>query len=177
MGASRKKSKNIEVNEKIYHDTEKLLKKYRDVVWSVEASVMQAKINFELEFDCEIDEFLGMAYSAGADLSGTDIEAHIRSIERSRKMLKIVDNAVDVMRRKHKSGEVYYWVLYYTYLSEQEQKNIVDVLEKVGDAIGAVSCKTYYTRRHEAVNCLSTILWGYTSKDCNPIIRSFLDSK
>ena len=30
----------------LYHNTELLLKKYRDVVWSIEASVMQARINF-----------------------------------------------------------------------------------------------------------------------------------
>ena len=58
-----KKNKNekaLSRHELLYHNTEKLLKKYRDVVWSVEASTLQAKINFELEFECGIDEFLEM---------------------------------------------------------------------------------------------------------------------
>lgn len=33
-----------------YHDTWQLLKKYRDVVWSLELSVQQLKKQFELEY-------------------------------------------------------------------------------------------------------------------------------
>ena len=68
------------VNEKmtreeyLYHNTELLLKKYRDVVWSIEVSAMQAQISFELEMDCKLEEFLEMSYAAGADLSGTNIQ-------------------------------------------------------------------------------------------------------
>ena len=175
MAKIKKKANSKEKTEKIYHDTEKLLKKYRDVVWSIEASVMQAKINFELEFESGIDEFLGMAYLAGADLTGTDIESHIRSIDRSRKMLKIIDNSVEVMRFKHKNGENYYWILYYTYLSEHALNSLDDILERLADPLGSISSKTYYRKRREAIDCLSTLLWGYTSKNCNPIVQSFLD--
>lgn len=34
----------------LYHDTWKLLKKYRDVVWSLELSVQQVRNRFEIEF-------------------------------------------------------------------------------------------------------------------------------
>ena len=33
-----------------YHDTWRLLKKYRDVVWSLELSVQQLKKQFEVEY-------------------------------------------------------------------------------------------------------------------------------
>lgn len=36
----------------LYHNTEMLLKKYRDVVWSIEVSAIQAQMSFELEMDC-----------------------------------------------------------------------------------------------------------------------------
>ena len=171
-----KKDSEMTREEYLYHNTEKLLKCYRGVVWAVEASMLQAKINFELEFECEIDEFLDMSYAAGADLSGTDIEDHARSIERSRKMLRIMENAIDVMRRKHKYGEIYYWILFYTYLSEQEPRNADTILDQLCSMLPPMSWKTYYRRRKEAIQCLSSILWGYTSKDCNKLVNEFLSS-
>ena len=59
-----------------YHDTWRLLKKYRDVVWSMELSVQQVKKEFEIEYGTSIDAFLESVYLAGADLGGTQIENH-----------------------------------------------------------------------------------------------------
>lgn len=85
-----------------YHDTWKLLKRYRDVVWSMELSVQQLKTQFKVEYGSSIEEFLESVYLAGADLSGTQIEDHARCIERSNKMLTLVTNAVDLLRTRHK---------------------------------------------------------------------------
>ena len=41
-----------------YHDTWKLLKKYRDVTWSLEVSVRQVKNQFRIDYDCSIEDFL-----------------------------------------------------------------------------------------------------------------------
>ena len=69
-----------------YHDTWKLLKKYRDVTWSLEVSVRQVKNQFRIDYDCSIEDFLDSIYMAGADLGGTIIEVlrpHIRDISSS----------------------------------------------------------------------------------------------
>lgn len=87
----------------LYHSTWKLLKNYRDVVWSLELAVQQVRCSFEAEFGESIEDFLDSLYLAGADLAGTQIENHARSIERSRKMLRIVDSAVALLRNKHKN--------------------------------------------------------------------------
>lgn len=97
-----------------YHDTYRLLKKYRDVTWSLELSVQQVKKEFEIEFGSSIEGFLESAYLAGADLGGTKIENHARCIERSNQMLKLLNNAVELLHTHHKNGETYYWILYYT---------------------------------------------------------------
>ena len=81
----------------------------------MELSVQQLKTQFKVEYGSSIDEFLESVYLAGADLSGTQIEDHARCIERSNKMLTLVTNAVDLLRTRHKNGETYYWILYYTY--------------------------------------------------------------
>lgn len=101
----------------LYHDTWKLLKKYRDVVWSLELSVQHVRTKFEIEYGTSIEDFLDSVYLAGADLAGSDIEHHAKCIERSHKMLKLLDSAVELLRTKHKNGEAYYWLLYYSFLS------------------------------------------------------------
>lgn len=90
-----------------YHDTWRLLKKYRDVTWSLELSIRQVKNQFRIDYDCSIEDFLESIYMAGADLGGTDIENHARCIERSYKMLTLLENSVNLLRTHHQSGEVY----------------------------------------------------------------------
>ena len=123
--------KKLTKDEYLYHNTEILLKKYRDVVWSIEVSAVQAQINFEIEMDCKLDEFLDMAYSAGMDVSGTKIQEQIRTLERNKKMLEIIDAAVNVLRKKQLEGEIYYWIIYYTYLSDKPMKRVEDIIVKV----------------------------------------------
>ena len=45
----------------LYHDTWKLLKKYRDVVWSLELSVQHVRTKFEIEYGTSIEDFLDSA--------------------------------------------------------------------------------------------------------------------
>ena len=115
----------------LYHDTWKLLKKYRDVVWSLEISVQHVRAKFEIEYGTSIEEFLDSVYLAGADLNGSDIEHHAKCIERSHKMLNL---------RPH---------------------------------IRDISFRTYYRKRREAIEALSSVLWGYTSKDSLDVLEQF----
>lgn len=160
--------------EYLYHNTEMLLKKYRDVVWSIEVSAMQAQISFELEMDCRLDEFLEMSYAAGADLSGTQIQEQMRTLERNKKMLKIIESAVNLLRKKQVDGEEYYWILYYTYFSDKPCKRIEDIIKQIGQKTQPMAWKTYFKKRKKAIEVLSTILWGFTSKECLPILNEFL---
>lgn len=160
-----------------YHDTWRLLKKYRDVVWSLELSVQQLKNQFRIEYGSSIEDFLESVYLAGADLSGTQIEDHARCIERSNKMLTLVANAVDLLRTRHKNGEAYYWLLYYTYLSPQQLRNVEEIIDQLRPHIRDISFRTYYRRRKDAVEALSSILWGYTAQDSLKILEEFFPSE
>ena len=156
-----------------YHDTWRLLKKYRDVVWSMELSVQQVKKEFEIEFGSSIDDFLDSVYLAGADLGGTKIENHARCIERSNQMLKLLNNAVELLRTRHKKGETYYWILYYTFLSPQQLENVDEIIEQLQPHIRDISVPTYYRKRKKAVEALSSILWGYTAQDSIDVLTDF----
>ena len=66
----------------LYHDTWMLLRKYRDVVWSLELSVQQVRRQFQIEYGSSIEEFLESLYVAGVTFEGSSIEDHARCIER-----------------------------------------------------------------------------------------------
>jgi hypothetical protein len=157
----------------LYHDTWKLLKKYRDVVWSLELSVQQARNQFQLEYGSSVEDFLDSIYLTGADLSGSELENHAKTIERSHKMLKLMESAVELLRSKHKNGETYYWLLYYSFLSPQQLHNVEEIIEKLRPHIRDISFRTYYRKRQDAIEALSSVLWGYTSKDCLDVLRVF----
>lgn len=172
----KEKNEAIDITENsLYHDTWKLLKKYRDVVWSLELSVQQVRSKFEIEYGSSVEEFLESIYLAGADLSGSNIEHHAECIERSHQMLKLLDTAIDLLRSKHKNGESYYWLLYYSFLSPQQQRNVEEIIEKLRPHIRDISFRTYYRKRREAIDALSSVLWGYTSRD-SLIILNKLES-
>lgn len=88
-------------------------------------------------------------------------------------MLKLLDTSIDLLRTKHKNGESYYWLLYYSFLSPQQLRNVEEIIEKLRPHIRDISFRTYYRRRREAIDALSSILWGYTSKDSIDILEQF----
>lgn len=157
----------------LFHDTWKLLKNYRDAVWNLELAVQQVRNTFEIEYGNSIEEFLDSIYLAGADIGGTRLENYAKSIERSNKMLNLLNSAVEILRSKHKHGEQYYWILYYSYLSPQQLQNTDEIIENLMPHIANISKRTYYRKRPEAVQALSSILWGYTSKDCLDMLNKF----
>lgn len=156
-----------------YHDTRRLLRKYRDVTWSLELAVQKLKNQFHVEYGTDIEAFLDSVYLAGADLGGTELEHHAQCIERSHKMLQLLDSAVELLRTRHKKGEIYYWVLYYTYMSPQRLKNADEIMEILRPHIRDVSYSTYYRLSKEAVETLSSVLWGYTAKGNIEILNNF----
>lgn len=156
-----------------YHDTWQLMKKYRDVVWSLELSVQKMKNQFQIEYGSSIEDFLESVYLAGADLGGSQLEDHARCVEHSHKMLTMINNSVELLRTHHKHGEDYYWVLYYTFLSPQQLRNVEEIIQQLRPHIRDISFRTYYRKRKLAVDAVSSILWGYTARDSLSILRKF----
>lgn len=156
-------NKNIPTEQEnpLFHDTWKLLKNYRDAVWNLELAVQQVRSTFEIEYGSSIEEFLDSIYLAGADIGGSKLEDYAKSIERSNKMLTLLNSAVDILRSKHKHGEQYYWILYYSYLSPQQLQNTDEIIESLRPHIANISTRTYYRKRrrqsrHSAPSCGDT---------------------
>ncbi len=157
----------------LYHDTLTLLKKYRDVVWSLELSVQKIRRKFQIEYGSSIEEFLDSIYLAGVDFAESGIEEHAQSIERSHKMLKLVESSAELLRTKHKNGEIYYWILYYSFFSPQKYRNADEIIEQLQPHILDISYQTFYRKRKEAINVLSSILWGYSSRESMNLLAEF----
>ena len=160
-----------------FHDTYLLLKKYRDVVWGLELSVQQVKRRFQMEVGNSIKDFLDSIYLAGVDFSDNGIEEQARSIEKSYQMLKLLETSVNIMRNKHKHGEMYYWLLYYSYLSPQQYRSVDEIIEMIRPHVSDISERTFFRRRKNAVEALSSILWGYTSRDSLSLLEQFFPNK
>ena len=160
-----------------FHDTYLLLKKYRDVVWGLELSVQQVKRRIQMEVGSSIEDFLESIYLAGVDFSDNGIEEQARSIEKSYQMLKLLEVSVNIMRNKHKHGEMYYWLLYYSYLSPQQYRSVDEIIEMIRPHVSDISERTFFRRRKNAVEALSSILWGYTSRDSLSLMEQFFPDK
>ena len=162
--------------EYLYHNTEKLLKKYRDIVWSIEVETLQAEKDFEEEMEYSIREFLNMPYTAMEDLKGAKVEKQMKTLARNKKMIELIDRSVEVLRHKQGDGELYYWIIYYTYMSNDKCTS-AEVAEKIASKMFYISMKTYFAKKKKAIGYLSDILWGFTSKDCLPIIKDLVDER
>lgn len=156
-----------------YHDTYKFLRRYRDAKYSLMVVVRQMEAQFQMEYGTSIDDFLDSIYAAGVELNGHDIADRAKSIDRSNKMLKLLDSSVDLLRNNHKHGEEYFWILYYAFLSPQELKNTDEILDKLAMHVDNISYRTYYRKRRKAVEALSTILWGFTARETVDVLNQF----
>ena len=154
-----------------YHDTWTLLKNYRSVSWSIEVSDYNLQAEFRTEYGCASEAVLD---GLEASNSNTHLESYVHSLERSKRMLQLINSAIDLMRKKHEKGELYYWILYYTYLAPHHYANNYEILHFLELKGMPMSMRNYYLRREEAINVLSSVLWGYTSTDCEELIKRLL---
>lgn len=156
-----------------YHNTRKFLDHYRDATYSLKVVVRQLENQFQIQYGNTIDEFLDSIYMAGMDLSDCEIQEHTKSIERSNRMLKLLDSSVALMRENHKNGEHYYWILYYAFLSPHAPGNTEEILDDLEKHMERPSYRTYFRKRDKAIQALSMILWGFTANETTRLLDKF----
>ena len=52
-------------------------------------------------------------------------------------------------------------VIHYAYLSPHKYENSSEILHALESKAPPISLRTYYARREEAIELLSSVLWGY----------------
>ncbi len=118
-----------------YAGTLEILKAYRDTVWGMELCLRQTQ-----------------------ESQGKASPCHMGYVEQNRQILKRLEAAVELLRARHRKGELYYWLLYYTYLSPHQLRNTEEILESLRLHTKDISFRTYYRRRREAVAALDAVL-------------------
>jgi len=157
-----------------YHDSERLLKTYRDVRWNLKLSMEYHRQDFETEYGMSITEYLDDVYAAGIEFAGTKLEHHANSIKRTAEMLKLIDTAAHLIRENNSEGEALYWILYYTYFSPLKLRDVDEIIERVQMHIPYVTKDTYYRHRKKAIKIFSSVLWGFTTKSEIDVLDAFV---
>lgn len=156
-------------SNEVYHDIVALFKIYRSVSWRMQVQIDQVKHRFQKEYGTDVDEFLETVYQAGMDLNEDEanIRSRVEAINSSNKFLKLIDEAVELMRRYHPQGERYYWVLYHTYMSAYKPANINEIIRKLEPHLHQnirINRSTYFRWRESALKSVEGILWGYEAE-------------
>ena len=120
----------------------------------MEVSDLDLQEEFKAEYWLSTD---ALFVDSEVNKSCNRLENYARALERSKKMMQIIDTAINLMRRKHKKGEFYYWILYYAYLSPQQCENAGAILQALESKGISISLRTYYVHRDEAIEVLSSI--------------------
>lgn len=171
MGRTGIITENFERNEnEAYHDIIALFKIYRAVNWRMQIKIIQVKQRFHVEYGTDVDAFLDSIYQAGMDINQDlgDMRERIEAINRSNKFLKLIDEAVELMRKFHPQGNRNYWVLYYSYMSAYKAQNLDEILDKLEPHfphLTRINRATYFRWREQAFEAVSGILWGYEEEN------------
>ena len=160
----------------LYHNTRKLLEIYRGARLSLKASVEAHSEAFEEEFEMDTTRYLNELGELGADFSGTNLVSHARSMKRTNEMISRVDSAVKTMRQYVRDGEEYYVILKHAYLNDTEPGRFRDLLPIIQKECELIYDKdSYHYMRKKAINALSTVLWGYDTKDIFDDVESIIN--
>lgn len=140
-----------------YHNTELLLKQYKNIAWMIECfpETIAAELEQPFEYVDEVINRLDLEMTMG----NRKIETRIESIRKTRLILDRVNDALTVLKRKPNDGERLYELIYLTYIAP-ETLNHNEILYRMN-----LSSRHYYRLREQAISILSIRLWSAPNKD------------
>jgi hypothetical protein len=162
-----------------FHNTKKLLKKYRSTKMCISAEMDKLEDNCESELGLRFEQMAKFAELVDVDLTGTYLESRMKSMQKNRQMLAFLDRAVSSMRAYDDNGEEFYWIIYLKYMAPNDEKcaNDVGIVGKLRDKNIPISQSTFYRRLNAAIGTLSGILWGFTARDTLQITEMIGDMR
>ena len=140
-----------------YHNTELLLKHYRNIAWMIECFPETVSEELNRSFD-DVDTMI-KRLDFEISIGNRTIENRLESMYKSRRLLDSVNEALTVLQKKPEDGERLYKLIYLTYISPETltHNQIVYRLD--------ISSRQYYRLREQAINILSIRLWSAPNKD------------
>ena len=144
---------------RVYHNTELMLKQYRNLAWVLETFPEEISAELEKPFE-NIDTLLndldvGMAYG------NRRIEQRLEGIIQARLIIDRINVAVDSLKRYAYQGKLLYKLIYYSYISP-EKEALIEVANKLD-----ISERHYYRLRSTAFRVISNTLWSSMDSNMN----------
>lgn len=135
----------------MYHNTQTMLKNYRDIVWALEC--FPAQVADELDQPlADLDKLLSVVDTQLA-MGNAKLEHKLASIQKSRLLLDRINEALTVLRHKPGNGEQMYNIIFQTFLTPEKLTH-AEILYRLD-----ISDRHYYRLRQQAINILSIRLW------------------
>ena len=140
-----------------FHNTELLLKHYKNITWMLECFPDTIAEELEQPFENvdEVIERLDLEITRG----NRKIENRLESVVKTRVILERVNEALTVLKKKPEDGGRLYDLIYLTYITP-ESFNHNEILYRLN-----LSSRHYYRLREQAINILSIRLWSAPNKD------------
>ena len=119
------------------------LNNYRDMKLARDLQRIEKEIGYEPEILCSPEEFAEETGIADIDYTGNERKLTIKAV-------KLINKAVKDIRENEEEGEIYYWVLYYTYLCDK----IYKTNERYEKTKERVKITSYYCYHHMAIELM-----------------------
>ena len=156
------------------HDPSNLLRLYRDAKMIVDLAVSEVQDDFKEEYSTTVEEYV--KWFTGDEKLYKKLQARADSLRKTCYLLSKIDKAVSYIRKRYKkNGEMYYWILYCTYLSPEQYERFEDLLEAIKRHVPYVTKDSYYKHRQTAIEKVGIALWGFTTKEILDLDDTFLE--
>ena len=139
----RKRAARQEKQRNCYHNTEMLLKHYREIAWSIECFPRTVAEELDRPFE-DTDSLIDQMDTAVA-MGNKKLESRMAGVQKSRLLLDRVNEALTVLKKKPDNGKK---------LSRTELLYRLDI-----------SSRHYYRLRQQAITILSIRLWAAPTAD------------
>lgn len=153
-----------------YKNTKLLLENYRTISIAVQFLPQQIASELNIPFK-GIDNLLEKCDIASTYLD-SNIDDKLRNVQRTKQLLDVVNKSLTAMKKMSPEGELYYNLLYYTYLISKPLK-IEEILKNLD-----ISRSSYFRKRDNAIKLFGSILWLAPNRevdlwiDCITILNS-----
>lgn len=153
----RKRAAKQEKQRNSYHNTEMLLKHYRDIAWTIECFPETVAEELDRRFT-DTDSLIEQMDTEIA-MGNRKLENRIAGIQKSRLLLDRVNEALTVLKKKPDNGKKLYDLIYQTYIAP-EKISRTELLYRLD-----ISSRHYYRLRQQAITILSIRLWAAPTAD------------
>lgn len=150
-------AKRQELQKAAYHNTELLLKNYRNIIWQMECEVDQIAVELELPLR-NLDAVLSRI-DAHIGMEDKRLENKLDQLAQLRKLIDRVNDALTLLKKKPDNGQKLYDLIYLTFISEDKLSQN-DILYRLD-----ISRRHFYRLREQAIQVISLRLWSAPTRE------------